>query len=119
MKNYFILFLSGLLLSGCASISPVGSWDYSVTGTPQGDYTGTMTVTKKNKEYGAVLNSQGSDLVFKKFSFDAKTKKTSGDFDFQSTPIYFDAEVKKNEMTGHMSTDDAQFPFKATRKVSK
>ena len=106
-----------LFLVGCASVTPVGSWDYTVTGTPNGDYAGTLIVTKNKKQYAATLNTPGADdLPFKKFSFDPKTKKASGDFDYQGTPISFDATVKENDMAGNMSTDDAQFPFKATRK---
>ena len=116
MKILLIPFTCCLLLAGCASVTPVGTWDYSVTGTPQGDYAGTMIVTQNKKEFAAILNSQGADLPFNKFSFDKKAKKAKGGFDFQNTPISFDAIVAPNEMTGHMSTDDAQFPFKATRK---
>jgi hypothetical protein len=99
-------------------VSPVGSWDYTITGTPNGDYAGTLNVTKIKKQYAATLNSQGSDLPFKKFAFDPKTKKASGDFDYQGMPISFGAMVKENDMAGNVSTDDAQFPFKAARKKS-
>ncbi len=116
MKRSFLMLCFCLSLAGCASVSPVGSWDYTVTGTPNGDYAGTMIVTKNKKVFAATLNSQGADLPFKKFSFDPKTKKTSGDFDYQGTPIYLDASVDENDMAGNLSTDDAKFPFKATRK---
>ena len=116
MKRSFLILCFCLFLAGCASITPVGSWDYTVTGTPNGDYAGTLIITKIEKQYAATLNAQGSDLPFKKFSFDPKTMKASGDFDYQGTPILFDATVKENDMSGNMATDEAQFPFKATRK---
>jgi len=116
MKTSFLMLCFCLLVASCASVTPVGSWDYTVTGTPNGDYAGILTVTKTKKQYAATLNSQGSDLPFKKFAFDSRTKKTSGDFDYQGTPIYFDATVTEKVMAGNMSTDDAKFPFKATRK---
>ena len=116
MKRLNLMLFFCLTLAGCASVTPVGSWDYTVTGTPNGDYAGTMIITKIKKQYAATLNSQGGDLPFKKFSFDPKTKKSTGDFDYQGTPIYFDATVKETDMEGNMSTDDAKFPFKATRK---
>jgi hypothetical protein len=115
MKRSFLLFCFCLFLASCASVSPVGSWNYTVTGTPNGDYAGTLIVTKIKKQYAATLNSQGGDLPFKKFAFDPKTKKATGDFDYQGTPISLDAAVKENDMAGTLSTDDAQFPFKAAR----
>jgi len=116
MKRFFLMLFFCLLLARCASVTPVGSWDYTITGTPNGDYAGTLIVTKIKKQYAATLNSQGGDLPFKKFAFDPKTKKSSGEFDYQGTPIYFDATVKENDMDGNVATDDAKFPFKATRK---
>ena len=116
MKRSFILFCFCLFLAGCASVSPLGSWNYTVTGTPNGDYAGMLIVKKIQKQYAATLNSQGSDLPFKKFTFDPKTKKASGDFDYQGTPISLDASVTEIDMAGTLSTDDAHFPFKATRK---
>ena len=116
MIRYLLLLIVGLSLTHCASLGPSGSWNYTVTGTPNGDYAGTMIVTKNKQAYSAVLTTQGAEVPFTKFAYDPKTMKTSGDFDFQGTPIYFDALVKGDDMTGNMSADDSKFPFKATRK---
>ncbi len=116
MRRVLSAFVICLALSGCASLNPVGTWNYSVTGTPNGDYSGDLDIGKPAKDYTATLIVQGASVPFRKFSFDKKTGKASGDFDFQGTPIYFDAQLKGDELAGTMATDDMKFPFKASRK---
>jgi hypothetical protein len=116
MKKMLLVF-AVVLLSSCSTLSPVGNWDYSVTGTPDGDRAGTMTVAKKDKKtYGAVLKTEEGELKFDKFQFVSKTKKSTGEFNYQGMIILFDAKVTENEMTGSVSTQGTDFPFKATRK---
>lgn len=104
------------LLSSCASSGPSGLWDYTVTGTPQGDYSGTLNVTKKDAGFAATLNSQAGEASFEKFSYDKKTSKTSGEFYFSGVPISFSATVVKDKMTGTMGTGGMEWPFAATKK---
>ena len=113
-----ILYIAIVLSAfSCASISPVGNWDYTITGTPQGDYSGVMSITKKDKNtFSAQMKSQAGDLNFNKFTFDGKTKKSVGDFDYQGMNLNFDAALKENEMTGSISVQGMNFPFKATKK---
>jgi hypothetical protein len=116
MKKLFYLAIVFCAFS-CASVSPVGTWNYSITGTPQGDYSGVLNVTKADKKnYSAVMKSDAGDLKFNKFSFDGKTKKSTGDFDYQGMNVWFDTALKENEMTGNVSVQGMNFPFKATRK---
>ncbi|HCW05820.1 MAG TPA: hypothetical protein DGG95_00450 [Cytophagales bacterium] len=104
-------------MTSCSSLSPVGSWDYKVTGTPQGDYGGVLIVRKKDKKtLNAVMRSNGNDLPFNSFTFDPKTKKSNGDFNYQGMSVNFDASVSPAEMNGGISVEGMNFPFKATRK---
>ncbi|MBS1951898.1 MAG: hypothetical protein OJF59_001399 [Cytophagales bacterium] len=108
--------IAALFLASCASLTPVGKWDYQITGTPQGDYSGVMTVSKKDKKtLAAEMKSQAGDLPFSKFDFNDKSKKAMGDFSFQGMTIFFDATVTEQEMTGSVSTQGMNFPFKAKR----
>lgn len=113
-----ILYLAMIVtLASCASLSPAGQWDYKITGTPQGDYSGVLTVTKKDKDnFNANMKSQAGDLPFNSFVFNAKSAKSTGDFSFQGMTIYFDATVTKTEMTGSVATQGMTFPFTAKRK---
>ena len=114
MKRIIFLCAFGLLVTSCAP-GPVGTWNYSVTGTPQGDYAGVMTISKINKGYSATLNSQGTETRFNKFNYIKEGKKTEGDFDFSGTNILFSAQLNKDQLNGTMSTSGMEFTFKATR----
>ncbi|MBS1488049.1 MAG: hypothetical protein JST43_10730 [Bacteroidetes bacterium] len=116
MKNLLFAFTAALLLTSCASLSPVGKWDYKIIGTPQGDYSGVMTVAKKEKTLTADMKSESGDLPFNKFDYLSKSKKATGDFNYMGMTVNFDAAVTENDMTGTVSTQGMSFPFKAVRK---
>ncbi len=115
MKKGFLYLGFFVLVASCAP-GPIGAWNYSVTGTPQGDYAGVMTISKKDKGYSAKLMSAGNETTFNKFSYIKATKKTEGDFDFSGTQILFSAQLNKDQLKGTMSTSGLEFPFTATRK---
>lgn len=94
----------------------MGQWDYSITGTPQGDFSGVMTVEEVNQALTTKLSSNGSDLPIEKFVYDKATKKMSGEFDYSGTPVQMDAVMEGDQITGTMSAGGMAFPFKATRK---
>lgn len=116
MKILSFVF-AAFVLASCASISPVGNWDYKITGTPQGDYSGTLVVTKNtDKTFTATMKSEGGEMKFNQFKFESKTKKSTGDFDYQGMNIYFDTTIKENQMAGNVSVQGMTFPFTATKK---
>jgi hypothetical protein len=118
MKNIAAILIC-VLMASCATTAPlvVGDWNYKITGTPQGDYAGVLTVSKKDKKtLDAVMKANGSDLPFNQFQFDPKTKKSTGKFDYQGMPIAFNANVTDTTMAGSISVENMNFPFTATRK---
>ena len=63
MKKYALILLVALVGYGCASVySPAGNWDYIVTGTPQGDVSGTMVLTETDDGYTGRFISNIGDL---------------------------------------------------------
>jgi len=117
MKKIALVLVS-VLMASCASVPPVvGNWDYKITGTPQGDYAGVLTVSKGDKKtLKAVMKANGSDLPFTQFQFDKKTSKSSGSFYYQDMSVSFNATVKQTTMDGSISVENMNFPFAATRK---
>jgi hypothetical protein len=105
-----------LIAAGCASVSPAGNWNYTISGTPQGDFTGTLEVAKSNGGYTASVKAPDSEMKFEQFTFDKKTARSAGNFYFQNMSVNFDAEVTKATMDGSVSVQGMSFPFKATRK---
>ncbi len=122
MKPVFYFILSLLIFSSCASTktskapSPTGMWDYSITGTPEGDFNGVMTINEVDKMHTAKLALNGGELTIEKFIYNKENKKMSGEFDYQGTPVYFDAVLIENDIDGGVAAGGMTFPFKATRK---
>lgn len=128
MRNS-VLVLTGLLwLASCtgtksstsakAPVTPAGEWEYSITETPQGDFSGIMTIGQHENSFTAKLNANGSDVYFENFTWDEPSRKAGGELLYSGTTVYFDATLNGEEMTGSLSTGGMVFPFKATRKKS-
>ncbi|HRI79011.1 MAG TPA: hypothetical protein PLR06_05690 [Cyclobacteriaceae bacterium] len=116
MRKFILLIVLCLLVWSCASVGPSGSWDYKVTGTPQGDFNGELIVTKNEKGYAAKLSSKDGEIPFNLFTYDKKEKKSAGTFDFSGTTVQFNANVEKEQMKGTMNAGGMEFPFAASKK---
>jgi hypothetical protein len=123
MKNLFYFAVCLLLLSSCASTksastapSPNGNWDYTITGTPAGDFNGVLVIEQVNDTYTAKMTSSSGDLPIEKYAYDKATMKMSGEFNYSGTLVLFDATMAGDEIIGTMSAGGTGFPFKATRK---
>src|SRR6185436_2856981 len=103
MKRFIYLSVSIIMLS-CASAKlakvPVGDWDYTITGTPSGDFAGVLSVTLADDQYSASLISQGGKIPLDKPVYDKKTKKLTGTFDYQGTLIDFETTTEGDSMKG-------------------
>ncbi len=122
MKKFIYLLLV-IALPSCATVktkqvavTPVGDWDYTVTGTPSGDYAGVLSVVEKEGALTASMKTSAGELPFTNFSFDKTTNIAAGNFSFQGTDLVFIATLAGETMTGTISAGDYGFPFKATRK---
>ena len=116
MKRILFTLIICSLISSCASVGPAGQWNYTVTGTPQGDFTGEMTVTKNDKGYAAKMKNKEDEINFNSFTYDKKEKKTVGSFDFSGTSVEFNALLAKDQLKGTMNAGGMEFPFTATKK---
>jgi len=123
MNRILFVMIGVSLLVSCSTtkstskkITPVGEWDYSITDTPSGDFSGVMVVKEENKVYSAFLNSEAGNVPFENFTWEMATKKLGGDFYYDGNPIKFEATLTEPEMVGAMSAGTMSFPFKATRK---
>jgi hypothetical protein len=120
MKKILVLFIA-LVMVSCASTKkmamvPVGNWDYTITGTPNGDFSGVLMVTMDGENYMAILKSEVGEIKFDQTKFDQATKKLTGSFDFQGTPIDFESTTEGDVMKGWVSAGGGSWPFNGTRK---
>jgi hypothetical protein len=119
MKTRPILALC-LLFTGFTSVnletSPLGTWVYNITGTPEGDFTGNLVVSEDKGKYIAVLKSGDAHVPLVNPVYVKATQKLKGTFDYQGNTILLECITAGDTMTGTVSTGDSSFPFKATRK---
>ena len=122
MKHIVLVGTCFLILASCATtrvskkITPVGDWDYEIKNTPEGDFSGVMTISLQNEVYTAKLNTAGNELPFEKFNWDATTKTVTGFFYYSGTPVDFTAVLNEEQLTGTMAAGGGEFIFSARRK---
>jgi type 1 fimbria pilin len=117
-----IIYLA-LVLASCATVkskkvivTPVGNWDYTITGTPNGDYAGVMTISEKENIFAAVMKTNEGELVFTSVHFDKTTNTVTGNFNYQGSVLDFNATLAGEALTGTISAGGYGFPFKGIRK---
>jgi hypothetical protein len=119
MKTIYSLILI-ILVSACAAskvaIAPVGTWDYSIKGTPNGDYLGDCIVALAEGKYSVRIKTKDGDIDLRDPQFDKAAKKLTGNFDYQGTTVFFESITNGDTMTGSLMAGGSSFPFNATRK---
>jgi len=119
MKKLFpILFLlTGVLsLSMTQSINKnfVGTWDYEVTDTPNGDYKGQLVIEKDGKSYKGKMIADGGSQELRDLKIDGESmsfKIYAEDFDCKIS-LTRDGDTLK----GEVDVDSESYPMSATKK---
>jgi hypothetical protein len=122
MKKLFVVVIAVIVFASCATtksskvVTPAGAWDYAITGTPEGDFSGDFIITSQDKKYAASLKANGQELPFNSCAWDQANNKVTGDFNYSGYNIFFEATMSGEELKGTISAEGEHFPFKATRK---
>ena len=122
MKKVLILVVLAFVAYSCASTKTskkavdiaIGSWDYVVSGTPEGDATGVMVISKEGEVYSGVLNtSQGSAPLENVTVTDNNLKCY---FNYMGYNIEVTGLFTADTFTGKASVEYNDFPMTATRQ---
>jgi hypothetical protein len=123
MKKLISFVIAVIVFTSCATtktskveVTPAGTYAYSITNTPEGDFSGDFIITSQDKNYTAKLNAAGNELKFNTCAWDQTNNKVTGDFIYSGYNVYFEATLNGEELTGSVSAEGESFPFKATRK---
>jgi uncharacterized protein YceK len=126
MKKIFLFILVAVVFAACSTTqktsaakkapTPEGQWEYAITDTPEGNFSGIMTVTKNGAGYTASLNANVNDLPFDSFNWDETARKATGELNYSGTPVQFQASMNEDQLEGGLSAMGMVFPFKAMRK---
>ena len=119
MNKYFIFIIATLITYGCATSKKVvdvslGTWDYVVKDTPNGDVKGNFTIAKEGEAYtGSVIGEQGS---YPLENIKVEGENLSCTFRFQEMELFIKGIIEGASFTGHVSVDYNEFPMTATRR---
>jgi len=124
MKNLvFIIVL--IVVSSCAGskkavYSPAGAWEYMVIGTPNGDASGIMTLTKTEGGLEGTFDSpQYGKSNMGNLVFNAETKEMTCDFYLSGIDLLLKGTFEGDTFEGNIDAgQNGAFPMTANRKIS-
>ncbi len=116
-----LLIVLILIFSGCSATRKTagsgveGTWEYAITGAPQGDVHGNMVITKASNVYKGSLNMpDGAQTDI--YNLAIVKKVLTGKFEFSNMTIDMTGTFEKDKYTGTVSAQGYSFPMTATKK---
>ena len=119
-SGYILIILAGFILAGCAGTKAskedayLGDWEYLVEGTPNGDVTGIMNISKDGDAFVGKLTSDMGEIALNDLSI--AENKLSANFDIQGMTLDMDGTFDGPQFTGTIGVDYNTFPMTATKK---
>jgi len=100
------LFVALLWLSSCASsktmaYDPSGNWDYTVTGTPNGDVNGTMVISKDGDNYTGKLQSTQGGIDLEDLTIEGQT--LNAEFYYSGTNLTLNGTFEGDSFDGKVA----------------
>jgi hypothetical protein len=91
----------------------VGTWQYLVSGTPNGDYPGTFMIKKEGDAYSGEIGAEGQFVPLRDVVVEGNT--LSANFDFMGMFIAMKGELVGDTYKGQTTVDYMSFPITAQR----
>lgn len=91
----------------------VGSWNYLVKNTPEGNLKGTMIISKDGASYKGVMESFGQKTALKDIKLVGD--KLSFTLDYGGTLVSVNGTVNTDKFIGKVAVEGQEFPIEATR----
>ena len=119
IQRVLIFMIAIFIAYGCATTKKVadvsiGTWDYKMTETPQGDMEGNFVISKEGDAYSGSLNSEAGSIPLEGVTVeDGKLECT---FDFQGYEILMTGTFEGTSYSGIVSVDDNEFTMMAVKK---
>ncbi|MEM6801288.1 MAG: hypothetical protein AAF696_07775 [Bacteroidota bacterium] len=130
MKNYYLnLFLILLMATSFASCkgtkaataskakkyTPAGTWEYLITGIPDGDQSGTMTIMEGSEGMSGKISSDAGDTDLEDLVIENNILTAS--FSVQGFDIEMKGTFEGDNFKGNIAAAGYEFPVTATRKT--
>ena len=119
--NAFVTILLLTMFSSCATFKSflevdagyTGDYEFLVKDTPDGDYTGTMTIKKGDNGYRGKLFTEGTDYEI--FNLQIENNEMTGNFTFQYMDLVFEAKFTGENIAGFIFADGQGFELTGTK----
>ena len=119
--NAFVTILLLTMFSSCATFKSfleadtgyTGDYEFLVKDTPDGDYTGTMTIKKGDNGYRAKLFTEDTDYEI--FNLQIENNEMTGNFTFQYMDLFFKAKFTGENIAGFIFADGQGFELTGTK----
>ena len=119
MRNLLILMIAVFVAYGCAATKnvvdvSVGTWDYVVKDTPNGDTKGNFVIAKEGENYSGTVNGEQGSYPVENIKFEENILSYS--FSFQGMVLQIKGNIEGASFTGNVTVDYNSFPMTATRR---
>lgn len=101
------------IFSGCASTGPAGTWDYTVTDTPEGDFNGHMVIDREENGYSGYLTSNDMKIEFVRL--DIEDDQVNASFYYDGNLLELTGEFVKKVFSGQVRAEYENYPMKAQK----
>jgi len=118
--SYLLIILACLIWAGCAGTKTskeaayLGDWEFLVEGTPNGDVSGVMNISKEGDAYIGKLVSDMGEILLNELSI--VEDKLSANFDIQGMTLDMNGTFDGPQFTGIIGLDYDSFPVTASKK---
>ena len=121
ITNAFVAIYLLTMISSCATFKSfleadagyAGNYEFLVKDTPDGDYTGTMTIKKGDNGYRGKLFTEGTDYEI--FNLQIENNEMTGNFTFQYMNLFFEAKFTGENIAGFIFADGQGFELTGTK----
>ena len=119
IRNVLIFIVATFIIYACASSKKVvdisiGSWDFVVKNTPEGDFTGTFIIAKEGDNYTGSLNNDQENIQLENIS--VVDKELTCYFDYQGYQVTMTGMFEEDTFSGKCTVEYNDFPMTATRQ---
>lgn len=115
-----LIFMIAIFIAyGCAIFKKavdisIGEWEYVLKNLPDGDATGTFTITKEGDKYSGALHTDQGDAVLDNVVIENDELVCT--FEFMEYTIDMTGKFEGDAFTGKCSVEYNDFPMTAVRK---
>ena len=121
ITNAFVAIYLLTMISSCATFKSfleadagyAGNYEFLVKDTPDGDYTGTLTIRKGDNGYEGKLFTEGTNYEI--LNLQIENNKMTDNFTFQYMDLSFEAKFTGENIAGFIFADGQGFELTGTK----